>query len=140
MVHWYLTILFIIVRFIRYLWLPGSKEIPVGTRHISKKENLKGVTLNKKGNKLKKKVVKQTSATKYDVWKHWDVDLTRTRLYALCTIKRRNVSQLLRFVNWYKYDFFLTSERTTDYWDHFNWMITFNMANVYLLYVTSRKL
>ncbi|XP_063684082.1 FERM domain-containing protein 8-like isoform X2 [Bolinopsis microptera] len=45
----------------------GSKEVPVGTRHISKKENLRGVMLNKKGNKLKKTVVKQTVASKYDV-------------------------------------------------------------------------
>ena len=51
----------------QWLLLPGSKEVPVGTRHISKKENLRGVKLNTKGNKLKKTVVKQTVATKYDV-------------------------------------------------------------------------
>ncbi|KAL5268141.1 hypothetical protein ACHWQZ_G002108 [Mnemiopsis leidyi] len=45
----------------------GSKEVPVGTRHISKKENLRGLKLNSKGNKLKKTVIKQTVASKFDV-------------------------------------------------------------------------
>lgn len=52
---------------INVLFLPGSKEVPVGTRHISKKENLRGLKLNSKGNKLKKTVIKQTVASKFDV-------------------------------------------------------------------------
>ena len=45
----------------------GSKEVPIGTKHVSRKENLRGLTFNKKGNKAKKTVVKQTVAAKYDI-------------------------------------------------------------------------